>query len=1309
MKRLLTLLLAVAAWMWGFADTAAFRFRHIGMPEGLPSNCVRSIAQDTLGYMWMGTDEGLCRYDGRHMRLLTFCPDVPNKYVAVMQIAGNRLFVGSDDGLYMLDMVTEQPSQVLAQANDGLRITSTVNGLDLDKDGNLWVSTYGQGVFRYEINTGRLMRYASVHNNMSDIYVDSDNQIWAASVYSDTPLYRLDKSRDAFQGVKFGSSMPTAVATMAQDSHRNLWLGTWSEGVWRISPDMTVTRFLAPQSHDGVRHVHVIAEYEPGKMLIGSDDGLTILDALTGAHTLYDEDERDGASISNRFVYSIVKDAEGGLWLGTFYGGVDYMAASYGRFTSYAYSRFANSVQGNVISRFCEDRNGMIWIASDDGGLNCFNPANGLFTHIESPNAAKRSGYYNLHALMADGDDLWIGTYAGGVDRMNLRTRAFRTYSYDANNPRSLDGSSSYSIFKDRRGNIWVCTMTGVNRYEPATDDFMRVRTLGANTMAMAEDSNGNLWFATQGNGAYRYNPATGEWHNYTSKGAKTIAADHVNSLLIDSKGTLWAGTMQGLCRYDAEADKFVTVPFAGPSEHVCGIIEDQNALWVATVRGLAKYDPATNAVSAYTSRDGLCNDQFLPNSIFKASDGSIYVGSVKGFSRFLPYKIVANGSSAPVRITNIEVHNNTVAVGSDILPQGIDYIKKLKLPYNSNALTLEFAALSYAMPENNTFQYMLEGFDKDWIDAGNSDKASYTNLPTGNYTFRVRAFNSDGVAMEQQASLPITISPPLYLSWPFMILYVLLAAALIFFIAKRISRRIEKAHAREIKELNTAKEHEVMEEKLRFFTMVAHEIRTPVSLIIGPLEKIQKQEKQLPAQVKSELTILERNSQRLLYLVNQLLDFRKIESGGMRMHFAKQNIVAMVNAVAERFVPTLETHDVKFTMDLPESDFQAVIDSEAVTKALSNLLTNASKYTLDAIKVSCSRDLAKGTFSITVADNGIGITEEEQEKIFQPFYQVSEHKPGTGIGLSLVKSIADLHGGDITVVSAPGKGSAFTLTLPLEQVVTVEDKAVEEPEAPVGMEMEIIPPRSSQPTMLIVDDNEEMLQFLSNSFASTYNVITALDGVKALQALGEREIDMVVSDWMMPNIDGPTLVKAMRANDATSHIPVIMLTAKTDTASKITSMDVGADIFVEKPFSIQYLESCIRNLVEMRKMLREKFSSSPMVPLASIASNPTDNDFLSRLNAIIEENFANPELNVDFLASQMAISRSSLFSKIRSMTDKTPNELIQLIRLKKAAQLLKERRYRISEICYMVGFSNPSYFAKCFSRQFGVTPGDFK
>lgn len=1301
------------------AASTDFWFRHFSVEDGLSSNSVRAIMQDKYGFMWLGTDDGLNRYDGTTIKVYNLNPQGSNDYISSLYDTTDNIWVGTEGGVYIFDYETESFELFKVLTAQGGSIKSNVNHIAEDRDGNLWFSTVGQGIFKYNISKHYLEHYEFKDANglMASVLVDSENQIWAVTNWGSPTVSKLNKAENKFEPFPItyeAGQYDSNSLVMLEDSEHALWLGTWECGLQKIDryTGKAIT-YLHPSEGKGATHIHSLMEYAPHQLLIGSDDGLLLFNTLTCEHQLFTEDETNPYSLSNRFVYPIVKDREGGIWVGTYYGGVNYLSPNTGQFECFAHSRFYNSVNGTVIGRFCEDSSGYIWIASDDGGLSRFAPKDKQFTHYMPDEHRNSLSYHNVHALCMDDDDLWIGTYTGGVNVLNTKTGTFRVYTTKGGDLTTLDGTSSYAIFRDREKRIWVTSMAGINLYNREEDNFIRVKDLESLTIDIDQDADGNIWFSTQGKGLFKYNPDKKTWKNYVySNTPGALVNDQVNCVLIDGNGNMWVGTMNGLCKYDAGEDRFEAIPLDIPSRNICGIVEDQHVLWLTTTKGLVRYAPGESC-QVFTRSDGLQSEQFLPNAALKASDGKIYVGSVNGFNAFYPYQIKMNKVLPPVVITGLEIFNKEIRIGDKKLPKALNWMAELDLSYKDHVFSLLYASLSYCTPEKNQYAYKLEGFDKDWNYVGSQNKATYTNLPAGTYVFKVKATNNDGIWSNQEASLKITIHPPFYWSTASKILYFIWVCIALTFFIRFLLKRTEKKHTAEINQLNVSKEKEVHEAKIKFFTMIAHEIRTPVSLIIGPLEKIMKSSIPMPAVLRDDLNIIDRNSQRLLFLVNQLLDFRKVEQEGITMRYASQNIRQLLQAVCERFKPFITQHGAHLEVEYPDADFTAMVDSEAITKTISNLLTNASKYTKDKVVLSCIVQPEQHTFVVKVTDNGIGISKEDRKRIFKPFFQAMDNKPGTGIGLSIVKSIVESHNGCIEVESEINKGSSFIVTLPIEQVgaeVQEGEAGVLNPVIPEDILSETLPVMSSKnkPLMLIVDDNEEMLNFLSSSFSAQYSILTAEDGMEALEKLKEHEVTLIVSDWMMPRMDGVEFCKALRADQSISHIPFILLTAKTDTNSKIEGMDCGADAYIEKPFSVQYLEACIKNLLDLRNLLRQKFSKMPLVPLNSIANNSMDNKFLTRINEIIEQNFSNSELSVDFLAEELCISRSGLFAKIKTLANVTPNELIQIVRLKKAAALLSENKYRINEICYMVGFNNPSYFAKCFQKQFGIKPGEF-
>ena len=1300
--------------------------RNITMNDGLPTNAVRCIVQDKQGFIWFGTDNGLCRYDGYGVQTFTIPQNKFDQFVSALYATDDGLLVGTDIGAYLFSFRTEQFT-LLSE-----KITAQVSSFSEDGDNNFWIATVGKGVYRFNYRTNACKNYpfAKWQGKVSLTFVDANNQVWALSNAVSSAPYRLNKSVDKFEVFPMKSNLPLTGMSMLQVNDGNLLVGTWDNGLVKLNGDGSVEQLINPMVSNVAHHIHTLFKKSATEVLIGSDDGLILYDLQQKTWHQLTEQSNPKQSIAERFVYSITRDNEGGLWVGTFYGGVNYFSPMGERFQTYTNDESSIGLHGNVVGRFCEDGQHRIWIATDDGGVNCYDPASDKF--LDYP-GRQVLGKYNVHGLYVDGGDIWIGTYGNGLIKMNLSTGAMKVYHLDGNHA----SSSCYCIFRDSKHRLWATSMEGANVLDEQSGEFKVVKSFKSLTIDINEDRSGNVWFATQGQGLWRFSAkvAAGNllskkaWKQYLSNvnDSTSISGDQVNCVRQSPQGNLYVATDQGICEYLPGKDCFRTLHLQTSVVGVNSIVFNQDEMWLSSSQGIMRYIPGEK-VQLYNRYDGLTCDQFVANSGLMASDGRIYFGTTRGFNAFFPYKIKVNQTAPPVFITSLELYNKHVKVGSEKLPESLGQIDQLDLAYGDDMFSISFAALSYISPEKNQYAYMLEGFDKDWIYAGAEHKATYTNIPAGTYTFRVKATNNDGVWSTQEARLKIEVHPPFWWSLPAKIFYLLLIGYAIYFYTQMRVRKEKRRHRRELQQLSDKKEQEVRDARLQFFTMIAHEIRTPVSLIIGPLENLKSEWAKLNLSVKdgkamnATIDVIDRNAQRLLNLVNQLLDFNKVQQSGMQVHFKLQNISRLMHAVAERFEPTLQKNGTRLEVVYPSDDFVAIVDKEAITKVISNLMTNATKYTKNFIRLSCEV-VNSEFFRIEVSDNGDGVSADEQDKIFSAFYQAKDNKPGTGIGLSIVKNLVSAHHGKVEVKSEVGKGATFIVTLPIRQ----QDVAVGEEEDALGLNHQVVDADNfeaekvgetiqgenetesfDKPTMLVVEDDEDMRKFIASNFSENYQVFTAENGVEGLKQLSLHSITLIVSDWMMPEMDGAEFCRRVRQNPDTSHVPFIMLTAKTDDSSKTEGMNCGADAYIEKPFSMKYLEACIRNLIEMRRLLQSKYSHTPLEPITKVASNSVDNEFLVKMNQLIEDNLTNPCLSVVFLAEQMNISRSSLFAKIKALVDVTPNEMIQLVKLKKAAVLLKSGNYRISEVCYMVGFSSPSYFAKCFQKQFGMKPGEF-
>jgi signal transduction histidine kinase/DNA-binding response OmpR family regulator len=749
----------------------------------------------------------------------------------------------------------------------------------------------------------------------------------------------------------------------------------------------------------------------------------------------------------------------------------------------------------------------------------------------------------------------------------------------------------------------------------------------------------------------------------------------------------------------------------------ICYLAKVGNRLWLATGNGLVCYHIPDGSVKRFYKSDGLQSDQFNRKAGLLSRSGDLYLGATNGFNIVKPDSISNNSHVPPVYITGIQVFNRNLEVdGKGLLKQSVLFTDRIELSHKENVFNIAYAALSYVSPYKNRYRYKLDGFDKDWNIVGNQQKATYTSLPAGKYVFHVTGSNNDGIWNERGASLTIIIHPPFWRTeWAYL-LYCTIVLGTSGFVIRQIRQRTEKRHKMRIQQLQTEKDKELHDAKINFFTLVAHEIRTPVTLIITPLEKIMDNLQDVPDFMRENLRVIDRNSQWLLSLVNQLLDFRKAEEKAFVIKFSSCNIYELVRNIYYRFKPMIVQKNITFSLEMDDKETEAAVDAEAFTKIVSNLLTNALKYTKDTITVHVASDPCNIT--VKVIDNGVGIEEKNLLEVFRPFYQAAENrKSGTGIGLSLVKLLVDAHNGMIEVDSKSGCFTIFTVTLPRVQAASAASSPPGDTSKNEFFFTEDVAEKEfrtdsvncgNKLALLIVEDNTDMRRFLCKSLQDEYATTEARNGKEGLAVLNRQMADVIIADIMMPVMDGLAFTREVKENVEFSHIPLLLLTARTDRDFKVKGMKTGADAYIEKPFSIHLLRAQIENLLESRRKLQKKFLETPFIPINSVTENKADKQFLTNMNKLIEDNISNADFSVDAFAVKLFISRSGLFAKMKSLTGMTPNEFIRLIRLRKAAELLSRGELSIKEICYRTGFNNPSYFTKCFRKQFGKLPKNF-
>lgn len=1272
---LLPLILALLCHS-AYGTESGNEYRKYDVRSGLSNNSVKSIRQDRNGYVWLATKDGLNRFNSKDFEAFRSSASGHGLNIDDIceHISRNEIWMASTEGLFVFDAVRDSTYSV---EPGGIHIQNC-NCLCYDRDSSLWIGC-NNGLYRFNERTGEIRHYGfcsdpgrSPIRIVKSLLVDETGNIYAGM---ENGLVRYIPEIDGFdepcrlrQGICLNGD--NSVTAMLQVSHRQILAGTQNGliGVFDTRNN-TFTESIV-RDKDGkamsLSRIHSIFKKSSTEILFGTDSGLFIYYPATRTWA------RAKGPLGTESVYTFCEDREKGLWIGTYFYGASYQSAIQSKITWF--------LPGYAVSELCEDRSGNLWIATENGGLHYFDTRSsslmdkGIKTHD------------NIHALMLDGDRLWIGTFSKGLDCLDIKTGKIRNFSNIPSDTTSICNDYVYSILKSKDGRIFVGTMSGLSILDENTGRFSRVKELEEMFIGdLAEDSEGNIWAPTRDHGIFRLSAQDGKWKGFRPiNGIPDLPAGlRYTRVHIGESGAIWfCGERDGITRYDPVTEKFTNYgSLQGlPDSMYYGVLEDGSGnIWLSSNIGIVRYNPTTHYVSTYTAEDGLQSSQFNYRSSLRTSDGTMYFGGVNGFNGFNPFDLPKNTVRPGTVISSVEVYD--IIPGSKTMTKRkVHPTERIRLPYNAASFDINVDCLSFSSPDHNSFSWQMKGLNNSWITT-NSSKVSFARLSPGKYTFQARGRNNNGYWSKDIASLTISIDPPLYLTVWAKILYLLGFLSIIYGVGTLMHKRqLEKRQ----KEMN--------DEKMVFFTQVAHEIKTPLSLVKSPMEDILDRKK-WDEDTETDLEIMKKNIDRLLELVCQLLDFRKIDSGDVVLSSENLDLKAVVTDIVDRF---RKKGAVQITVNSPERPLVGRLSTDAISKIIGNLLENSLKFASSSICVNLDefRNDGKDMFRMEVWNDGPGIQPEFKKKIFEPFFQATDGKKGFGIGLSLVKLLVDKLDGRV-YVSDSESGCGMVVEIP---VILADDEASRQEETEGG----------NSTTILVVEDSTEIREYLVRNLRQTFSVLSAGNGVEALETLAQNSCDVVISDIMMPEMDGYELLQKIREDAMLCHIPVIMLSALDSTDSKIKAMRCGADAFIEKPFSISYIKATVNGLIENRKALYLHFASDPGATIEGENIKNDDSEWISNLNAIIRENLTNEDFSVDQLAKEMAVSRSSLQRKLKGLLGATPNDYIKLIRLKTAAQMLQSGSYRINEVCYMVGFSSLSYFTRCFTSQFGIRPKDY-
>ena len=1365
-----------------YAQYSNLKFENLDTSKGLSSSTCVDILQDQEGFLWFGTIDGINKYDGYDFEVYRNILDDPtslsnNRITVITEDNLGRLWIGTSNGLNVFDKNTEKFHKIdlYQKRNDGLNFHEEINGLLYQKKKNiLWVATKN-GVTKLQLdNTQRnaydKIKFSHFSNKANDPSSIDSNDVTAAVedkkgnvwlVTKGNHLHKYIPSTNKFirfpidfQGSQYLSHLPKQILI---DKDGEFWIGNDISHLFLFNVEKGTFRNVSPLN----KSVPVFHLYQDKKGFIWAStdgNGIFLMDKKKGLLQHLVHNPFNPFSLSNNQPSKVLEDKNGIYWIATYNTGLNKLAISKTSFGHYFYKSESNEgLSAKIAQSVLEDSKKRIWIGTDGGGMNLFDENKGTFRHFRSrpgdPNSLSSDKIVNI--VEGDNGVLWVCTWDAGLNKFYTETGKVKSYQYNRNNPYSIGQNTVWCAKKDSKGYLWLGTSTGgLNLFDPVSEKFYQYKNIPGDSKSLISnfvfslyiDSKNRLFIGTS-QGLCVTNLKSINGHippkiNFTEVKIKRIQGSRINYLTEDYKGNIWVGTDMGLYELDAvlRLKKTYSSLNGLPSNLVVGIQEDNNKnLWITTKGGLSYLNPRTGIFKNFNTHDGLQGTEFQSKSIDKTSDGRIIVGGINGFNIFNPNEISLRSNIVTPVINEIRLFNKKVNPGEYVngrilLNESVTKVREIKLKYDQGYISFGFVALNYQNPERVKYAYKLAGLDEGFINAGTSRIANYSNLEPGDYIFELLASVDGQWDHAKKSIIYLTVQSPPWKTWWAYCLYVLAFGSLLYFSVNYYTRKVREE-----------KEQELDQMKLNFFINVSHEFRTPLTLILNPVDKILSSFND-PEEVKKSALIIQRSSRRLLHLVNQLLDLRKMDLGKTPLEISRINVVKFSKDVFLLFEDLAKAKGIRFIFNSSQKEIFGMFDPDKIEKILSNLLSNAIKFTDKGGIISLSlseltqeknttvlwffkKSRMERVLDIRVSDTGIGLKNEEIDKVFQRFFHPDNSKTGTGIGLNFIKSLVELHKGEILVESEYQVGTTFIVRLPADlqgskkeygssyQTGSYEiDKnslTSAEYEIAISNEDEDILPneveKGSRPVVLIVEDNKELRSHLKNELSNQFQVKEAANGLIGLEKVKKYFPDIVISDVMMPEMDGFELCRQIKNEIETSHIPVILLTARSLEEDRIEGYDTGADEYLSKPFNINVLKSRIRNLLEARKRAKERFASiGSMLPSSEIATNSIDELFLDKTTKIVLHNISNPDFALEDIIREIGIGRSQFYRKISSITGQNPSNFIRTIRLKYASELLLTKQYSIKELTHLCGFNSSAYFTKTFKELFGMTPTQF-
>jgi ligand-binding sensor domain-containing protein/signal transduction histidine kinase/AraC-like DNA-binding protein len=1378
MKKNITIVMLLMTQYLAFGQQSSpLMIKKISTYQGLSNSAITSIQQDNYGFMWFATEDGLNRYDGYKFTVFRHDTHDPNtisdNFISDLykQPGSNQLWIATNNGLNLYDYDKDRFIHFTHNDNNSFSLNNNlVSKITKSNDGNLWIGTYGGGVSYFNLHNHHFTHVTNISGSNSNfnngkvmaLLEDSYGILWVGTQDVGMYAYDIKKNKVIYykQGQKGTNSISSnTINVIFEDHNHNIWIGT-NAGLTFFKRDtkqfITFAHSLNDPNSLSSNIVRTIMQDGNGIIWVGTQSGgiskfrfNTDAPKNTVFENIYESDDETGLSYST--VQALYEDKDNNIWIGTYKGGINFISGIPNQFLKLEQNKNGrNSLSYHKVWGICGDNQGNIWIGTDGGGINQYNPSTGTIKTFKHSDRDIHSLSDNavLCALKDYEGNLWFGTYSGGLNRYNPKTGGFIHFKNNTNDAMSLPNNDVRVIFEDAQHNLWIGTnggglslfLTSKNSFNNSIMNKLGLH--GASVRTMTQDRDGGYWIGTYTNGIYYLKQGSTKTIHFmhSANDKNSLANNTIYSIIQDHEGRVWVGTDGGgLSLYVPSTEKFKTYDDKNglANENIKALCEDKSGnIWLSTNQGISCFALQKKYFINYDIQDGLPAGEFADGSAL-FSKGIMYFGNMYGLCYFIPERVEKNVLQPTVNIVDFQLFNKSMQIRSNNFPDSplscnIIDTKEITLNYKQSFFTIVFSAFNYRSPEKIQYAYMMQGLDNEWNFSGNQRTATYRNLKPGRYIFKVKATNIPKAWGESYATLIINVLPPFWETWWAYLIYFVLLSGILFRIYKYYQQEGLLKQNLLFEQITRQKEYQLNQEKLRFFTNITHEFRSPLTLIIGPLEDLLSESK-LSAPIIRKLMLMHRNSNQLLNLIDKLLEFRKVEAGEMKLRIVKGNIASLLQEVYFSFKPLFVNKHIEFIIEACADEVELWYDPEKLVIILNNLLSNAYKYTHEGGKVSL--ELTYGienggeAVMIKVRDTGVGISEDHKQNIFDQYYRIEEVKEaqGYGIGLALTKNLVLLLKGDISVESEVGKGSCFTVTLlrgnhhfSQDQIFNDGDKPPLNINAPLKLESGMIASNPStkpdmplqeedqKKIMLVVEDNDDIMSYIKDSFMQEFRILEAANGEIGLKLAVKYVPDIIITDIIMPIMDGMELCKKVKSDLKTCHIPVIMLTALNTLQYKIEGYETGADSYITKPFSTTLLSSRIHNLIKSRNLLAEHISKNLLFQPEEVQLGLKDEKFISDAIGIIEKNISDARFDAVFLAGELNMSHSALYRKLKALTGFTIAEFIRGIRLKKAAQLLRSQSYNVSEVAYMVGFNDLKHFRNSFKEQYKVPPSDY-